>query len=113
MNEMVELRVTCEKIHHLLCSYFSLVLSIFRCIWGIYLFNPCWKIRKLNYKQNLKTEKKTVFFKTIPGLYFSAKMFQLFVKLNSANDSTEAYLSLLCTTVHLESPVNHMRRVYC
>ena len=24
-----------------------------------------------------------------------------------------ANLSLLCTTVPLESPVNHMRRVYC
>ena len=59
-------------------------------------------------------------FVTETGQYFKNKFWTLLFSLNvstvvknSANDSTAAYLSLLCTTVLLESPVNHMRRVYC
>ena len=63
------------------------------------------------FVRKLVTETRQL-IKTIPWLYFSAETCQLLVQ-NSANNSTEASLSLLCTTVHLESPVNHVWRVYC
>jgi len=50
------------------------------------------EIRKLIISK-LKTETRQL-IKTIPGLYFSPKMFQLLVKLNSANDNTAAIITV-------------------
>ena len=52
MNEMVELRVTYEKIHHLLCSFFQWCLSTsISDVFGAYICSIRAGNSQVNYKQ--------------------------------------------------------------
>ena len=52
MNEMVQLRITCEKIHHLLSKYFHWWLSTsYSDVFGAYICSIRAGNSQVNYKQ--------------------------------------------------------------